>query len=179
MQQIVFLALCSSMVICAKYVTRFDLRVPGNTGMLWMAVMVVAKSVVPAPGSASLVGLVAGIIATLLGMGKEGLLVWTKYAAPGLLLDALWPVTAGVRQRLPRAVAIGLVAAVAHTGKLGASYVAGLLLHVPRHFLVLGLQVALLFHLLFGFIGGAVGSELGARVNSLLAARWQRSVGRT
>ena len=52
-----------------------------------MFFLILGRGCVPKLGAATLVGLLAGLLCTLLGMGKGGPLIILKFVVPGLIVD--------------------------------------------------------------------------------------------
>ncbi len=149
----IFLSFLGAVIPVFKLLFRVDLHVPGHTGLVWIAVMIVGRALVPRRYAATWVGTVAGLLAALMGQGKEGPLVFFQYLFPGLTIDLLVRLFG---ERWSSYLAVGLYGAVAHLTKLVAIYVAGRILGVPQYFLTLGLGLSAASHALFGFLGGCL-----------------------
>jgi len=54
--ELILLALFSALVVASKIVLRLPLKLPGHSGVFWMAILIVARGLVPKPGALSLVG---------------------------------------------------------------------------------------------------------------------------
>jgi hypothetical protein len=87
--------------------------------------------------------------------GREGLLLWVKYLAPGMVMD-LGAFLSGERLHHP-AVAL-LVGAAANAAKLASSLIVSLMLGIPAGYIALGLGVSATTHIVFGAIGGWLGA---------------------
>lgn len=154
LREVVLLSLLGAALAFYKGTFRLSLDLPGHSGVVLMAIMALGKLSVPRPASGTLMATVAGLLAAFTGQGKEGPLVALKYIFPGLTLDLLtaaWPQGSRIYP------GIALEGAVAHLTKLVASYVAGVILGVPRGFLVLGLSTSAVTHILFGAAGACLG----------------------
>jgi len=151
----VIVALVSALIVGAKFYLRMPLHVPGHSGLLWMALLVVGVGLIRRPGAGTLIGLLTGLMAMVLLPGRQGLLVGAKYFIPGLLFDVLAPL---MGNRLDRVVVAMAIAAAANVAKLATAYLIGLIAGVPGGFLALGLGFAATTHLVFGALGGLAGS---------------------
>jgi ABC-type thiamin/hydroxymethylpyrimidine transport system permease subunit len=162
-QDITRIALVSALIIAARSLLRVPLHIPGHSGVLWMALLIVGKGIVRKPAAGTLIGLVTGIAAVALVPGKEGILTGLKYLVPGITVDLLTPLFRG---RLDRIVPAALIAAAAHVAKLMTALIMGVALGIPSGFLALGLGFAAATHLGFGVLGGVLGAVVLARLEN-------------
>jgi len=88
LQEAICLGFCASLIVITRGVLRLHLNVPGHAMFFTMFFLILARGCVPRLGAATLVGLVAGLLCTLLGMGKGGPLIILKFVIPGLIVDA-------------------------------------------------------------------------------------------
>src|SRR5512136_2483313 len=87
---LILLALFSALVVTSKIVLRLPLRLPGHSGMFWMAILIVARGLVPKPGALSLVGLTSGLLAAFLGLGDQGAIdTILSYLVSGVAVDLM------------------------------------------------------------------------------------------
>ena len=153
--ELIVIALFAALIAVSKAVINLPLHVPGHSGATWMALLLVGRALVRKPGAGTALGFVSGILAVLIVGGKEGLLVWVKYLAPGMVMD-LGALLSG--ERLDHPLAGLLVAAVANVAKLTSSLIVSLILGIPAGYLAVGLGVAATTHILFGALGGWLGA---------------------
>lgn len=153
--EIIVLALLAALIAVSKAVVNLPLHVPGHSGATWMAILLVGRALVRKPGAGTLLGFVSGILAVLIVGGKEGLLVWVKYLAPGMVMD-LGGFLSG--ERLDHPLAGLLAGAAANAAKLTASLIVSLMLGIPAGYLAVGLGIAATTHIAFGALGGWLGS---------------------
>lgn len=149
------LALIAALLVGTKIVLNLPLRVPGHSGIFWMAYLVIGRGIVRKPGAGMLLGLVSGLLAVLMVGGREGLLLWVKYFAPGAMMDVGAAISG---ERLDRPVIGLLVGGIGNIAKLSASLIVSLLLGIPAGYLAVGLGLSAITHLVFGAIGGWLGS---------------------
>ena len=163
-REIVLLALLAALIVVTKMVLRIPIRVPGHSGVLWMAALVIGRGLVRRPWAGTVLGFVSGVLAVLFVGGAEGPLLWVKYMAPGMvldLIDVLVPI--GLHDRF-----VGTLAgAIANCAKLLSSTVIALLMGLDAGFLVVGLGASAVSHAFFGAIGGWLGSYLLTRLEPI------------
>ncbi len=152
--QLILLALFSALVVVNKIALRLPLQLPGHSGILWMAIVIVAVGVVPKRGAPSLVGLTSGILASVLGLGDFGALdTLLSYAAIGVATDlALWLL------RDPANLAVAtLTGALGHMGKFLVKWALAGVAGAPMGFVALGLAQSIAGYVIFGALGGLLG----------------------
>lgn len=154
LREAIFLALIAALIFLGKYFTRIPIHVPGHSGVIWIALMVVGRGLVNKRGAGLLMGLVAGALVTFAVPGREGIFEWTKYAAAGAVLDLL--VWALGNDLLTWWKAI-LAGAGAHLAKLVGATLLALVLGLPLDVVAVGLGLAATTHLVFGALGGLLG----------------------
>ena len=157
LRDLLVLALFADLAMLGKGLLRIPLHVPGHSGIVWVALFVVARGLVDKKGAGLVLGLIAGVVATVLGYGEIGPLEWTKYVAAGALLEAVCLVVPGPLDGFAKAALAG---AAAHLGKLASMLFVSLALRLPLGFAVLGLGVSAVTHLAFGLVGGLLGAVL-------------------
>jgi len=157
----VLIALVGALIVAAKFYIHIPMRVPGHTGIFWMALLIIGAGVVGRPGAGTLIGVVSGVLAAIFLPQSQGPLAGVKYFAPGLVVDLLTPLLGG---RLDRLIPATVVGAAANMSKLGASYLLGLAMGVPGGYLAIGLGYAATTHLVFGALGGLAGALVLGRL---------------
>jgi hypothetical protein len=155
LRDLVLLALIAALCMLAKQTLRIPLHVPGHSGMLWVALFIVARGLVNKPGAGVVLGVVTGTLATFMGFGDHGPFEWTKWVAAGITLDALTAMLPGdLRSPLKAAI----VGAGVHLAKLATMVLVSLALHLPLGFIALGLGWSATTHVIFGVAGGLLGA---------------------
>jgi hypothetical protein len=153
--QLILLAILSALIIVAKIALRLPLRLPGHSGVFWLAIVIVAAGIVPRRGAASLVGLTSGIIAAFMGLGDFGALnTFLSYLAVGVMTD-LGLLLLGQPEQILVAV---LTAVLGHLGKFLVKWVFGLVTGAPIGFVTLGLAWSAGGYVLWGGLGGLLGA---------------------
>jgi hypothetical protein len=150
--ELLLLALFAALVVVGNVALRLPVKMPGHSGVVWMAVLVTSRGVVPKRGAAATVGLLSGVLAAFIGVGdKGGLDTFASYAAAGVAVDAV--VALGPASALTAAVA-GLAGNLA---KLGVKVLLELWIGIPTGFLVVGRSFPAATHAVFGLAGGYLG----------------------
>ena len=160
-REITQIALISALIIASRAMLRVPLHIPGHSGVLWMALLIVGRGIVKRPTAGTLIGLITGIVAVALVPGREGILTAVKYIVPGITVDLLTPLFRG---RLDRPIPAVLIAATAHLAKLISALIMGVALGIPSGFLALGLGFAAVTHIGFGALGGLLGALVLSRL---------------
>lgn len=152
--QLILLALFAALIVIAKIALKTPLRLPGHSGVFWMAILIVASQVVPRRGAASLAGLFSGVLASFFGLGDFGFLdTFLSYLMIGVGTD-LSLLLLGSPENL---LAASLTGALGHLGKFLVKWAFGAITGAPLGFVALGLLNSLLGYILFGAIGGLLG----------------------
>ncbi len=157
LRDLLVLVFAADLIAMGKVLLRMPLHVPGHSGLIIVCLFVVARGIVDKNGAGTIMGLVAGFLATVFGYGHDGLLEWTKYASMGIALDASTFLVGGRLTNLGVGLVVG---ALANLAKLGSMIIVGLLLGLPLTFLALGLGIAAVTHAVFGALGGLLGAVL-------------------
>ncbi|MDP4146160.1 MAG: hypothetical protein Q8936_17015 [Bacillota bacterium] len=144
-------------------VLHMPLHMPGHTSIWWMGILVFGKGIIPRFGSGIIMGIVSGILAVFMGLGKEGIFVFLKYFVPGLLIDFMAPLFI---YKLDSILVGGVCGAIISLSKLFASILVGILTKIPLLFLVIGLGYVALSHVIFGAIGGVLASIIIKRLKT-------------
>ncbi len=153
--QLILLALFAALIVVAKIALKLPLKLPGHSGVFWMAIIVVAAGVVPRRGAASLVGLTSGLLAAILGLGDFGALeTFVSYLSVGLGTELALMLLGGADRALSGAV----VGALGHVAKFVVKWATGALLGAPAGFVALGLARSLASYVIFGALGGLLGA---------------------
>jgi len=112
LQEALFLAFCACFIVITRAVFRLHLNIPGHAMFFTMFFLILSRGMVHRLGAATLVGILAGLICTLLGMGKGGPLIILKFVVPGLIVDLVGLFSSGLA---------GSYVACAIVGALGAA----------------------------------------------------------
>jgi len=89
-----FLGFCAIIIIVFRIAFRWHLGISGHSMFFTLGLLLLARGCVNFRWSASSTGLLAGLMALLLGLGKGGPLIVAKFVFPALVVDlaaCLWP----------------------------------------------------------------------------------------
>jgi hypothetical protein len=82
-----FLGFCAVLLLATKAALRWHLGISGHAMFFTVFFLLLARACVPFRTAATLTGLLAGLAATVLGMGKGGPLVMLNFIFPALAVD--------------------------------------------------------------------------------------------
>ncbi len=152
--ELLLLAMLAALVVVSNVALRLPIRMPGHSGIVWMALLVIARAVVPKAGAAVVAAAFSGVAAAVLGVGDKGPLdTLLSYAAAGVGVDLAIAVV-----RPAGGVAACIVAgAVGNLAKFGVKVLLELWIGIPTGFVVVGRLFPAVTHLVFGLLGGYLG----------------------
>jgi len=160
LQEALFLAFCACFIVITRAVFRLHLNIPGHAMFFTMFFLILSRGMVHRLGAATLVGILAGLICTLLGMGKGGPLIILRFLVPGLIVDLAGLVHHGLA---------GSYIACAIVGALGA---ASRFLTIIAVEWVLGVEWDIMLqHALISSACGVIFGVLGALMVPLIARK--------
>ena len=152
--ELILLALFSSLVVVSKIVLHLPVRLPGHSGVFWMAILIVARGLVRKPGALSLVGLTSGLLAAFMGLGDMGpIYTFFSYLASGVAVDLVAWFLGGV----DNLVAAGLVGIVGNVAKMLVKLAVAALMQIPAGFVAMGLLYSFITNTAAGALGGVLG----------------------
>jgi len=152
--ELLLLGTFAALIVAANVALRFPIKMPGHSGVVWMALLVVSRSIVPKAGAASTAGALCGLIAAFLGVGDKGPLdTLLSYSAAGVGVDVIIGLAGGRHQPLACAIA----GAVGNLTKFGVKVLLELWIGIPTGFVVLGRLYPAATHVFFGLAGGVLG----------------------
>ena len=153
--QLILIVLFAALVVVAKIALRTPIKLPGHSGIFWMAILVTSAGVVPRRGAVSLVGLTSGILAAFLGLGDfGGLNTLLSYTLAGVGTDVALLLLGDPE----KPIVGGLAGAIGHLAKFLVKWIFGVLSGAPLGFVALGLFYSLISYVVFGLLGGLLGS---------------------
>jgi hypothetical protein len=82
-----FLGFCAVFIIVTRVTLRLHLKIPGHSMFFTLFFLFLAKGCVRYRFSATYTGLIAGLIAVVLGLGKGGPLILIKFILPAIVID--------------------------------------------------------------------------------------------
>lgn len=152
--ELLLLATLAALIVAANVALKLPVKMPGHSGLVWMALLVVARTVVARPGAAAAAGLLSGAVAVFLGVGDKGALdTFLSYAAAGLGVEAVLAL-AGASPPAWACAAAGLAGNLA---KLGVKIALEVWVGIPTGFVLVGRLWPTATHVVFGLLGGLLG----------------------
>lgn len=154
LREALFLSFCATFIVIAKAILRLHLHVTGHSMLFTMFFLILARGAVPRKGAATFVGLIAGLLSLILGMGaKSGPLVVLKFLLPGLVIDiaaALYPMLAH------RYIACVIAAAAAAGSRVIILAMVDWLVGMDLELVLQHIVLSSIMNIAFGAIGGAM-----------------------
>jgi ABC-type thiamin/hydroxymethylpyrimidine transport system permease subunit len=152
--ELVLLAMLAALIVASHVGLKLPLKLPGHSGIVWMALLVVARQIVPKPGAAVTAGVLSGAVAMFLGVGDKGALdTLLSYAAAGVGVDAVATLTGGGAGLWASALA-GLAG---NLSKLAVKIALEVWIGIPTGFVLIGRLYPAFTHTAFGLAGGVLG----------------------
>jgi len=156
-RELLLIAFFATFLIAARAALRWHLHIPGHAMLASAFGLVLVRSCVDRRTAGTCCGVIAGVAAAALGMGKGGPLLVLKLALPGAVIDlGFW-----TRRRLdsPISIATGAVfGAVAGLVGVGPVVVVEWLAGADTSVIALQVLASGIGKTLFGAAGGAAGA---------------------
>lgn len=151
--QLLLLAILGALIVAGHVALRLPLKLPGHSGLVWMALLVIARHVVPRTGAASTAALIAGVLASFTGVGDHGpLATILSFLVAGAAVDVVFAIVPDGGAR-----AAGIAGLAGNLAKHGVKILLELWIGIPTGFVVLGRLVPIGTHAVFGLLGGLLG----------------------
>jgi len=146
-------ALFSALLIATRFF-KLRLHIPGAGSAAWIAVLLIVRGVSDYPATATLVGLISGVLVTVMGIdvppGPQQVL---KYVLAGAMVDAFGCL---ILRRFPNPLSYGVSGGAASLAKLFSVYVIALVLNLPVFVIHAILTYVATLNFVFGFIAGVI-----------------------
>jgi hypothetical protein len=150
LREAIYLGFCAAFIIVTRVMLMLHLRIPGHAMFFTMFFLLLGRGSVPKTGSATLVGLLAGLLSAMMGMGKEGPLVALKFLLPGVIVDMGGVIYPGLPSSYIACMIVGIVASVT---RFVTFFAVELLLGMEKE-LILGHAVfSFILYVIFGGLG--------------------------
>ncbi|QYJ75552.1 MULTISPECIES: core component of ECF transporter [Shewanella] len=89
LQQALFIGFCAALMIALKSMLRLKLGLSGHSMLLMSFFYLLCHLVVARPGAMLACGLLSGLLAMMLGVGKSGVLLLVKFGAPAAAMELM------------------------------------------------------------------------------------------
>lgn len=163
LQEAIFIGFCALLIVLSKIVFRFQLGITGHTVFFLAFFMLLCRGCVPRRWTATLVGLLAGCAAALLGFGRGGVLEVLKYLVPGLFIDLLAMVLPRMSTSYLPAILGGIAAAL---GRVPGQYLVNRLVGVEVEMAIKLVAIKSLPAIGFGIVGALLVPEVVRRLRN-------------
>jgi hypothetical protein len=107
----IFLGFCATFIVITRAGLRLHLNIPGHAMFFMCFFLLLAVGCVPKMWSATIVGLVGGLVAMMLGMGQGGPLMLLRFLFPAIIVDCARLVYPRLTTNYPACAFIGVLAA--------------------------------------------------------------------
>lgn len=153
--ELLLLGTFAALIVAANLALRLPIKMPGHSGIVWMALLVVARTVVPKAGAGTSAALLSGVMAAFVGIGDKGVIdTVLSYTAAGVGVDAVSAVAASRRGW----VTCALAGAAGNLAKFAVKVLLELWIGIPTGFVLLGRLYPGALHAVFGCAGGYLGA---------------------
>ncbi len=152
--ELLLLGMLAALIVVANVALRFPIRMPGHSGIVWMALLVIARAIVPKHGASSFAAALSGVLAALMGVGDKGAVnTLLSYAAAGIGVDVVY----ALGRAAERPAVCAAAGAVGNLAKLGVKVLLELWIGIPTGFVLLGRLYPFVTYAVFGIAGGYLG----------------------
>lgn len=112
LREAIYLGFCAAFIVITRVMLLLHLKIPGHAMFFTMFFLLLGRGSVPKTGAATMVGLIAGLLSALLGLGKEGPLIALKFLLPGLIVDIGGAIYPGLPSSYIACIIVGTIASV-------------------------------------------------------------------
>jgi len=117
LQDALFIGFCATLLVALKSMMRLKLGISGHSMFLMTFFYLICYGVVGRVGCISACGVLSGLVAMILSVGKGGPLILIKFALPAIAMDLSLLVFAGLLTLRWRCVLVGLIGCFAWATK--------------------------------------------------------------
>lgn len=113
LQDALFIGFCATLLVALKSMLRLKLGLSGHSMFLMTFFYLICYGIVGRLGAITACGVLSGLVAMVLSVGKGGPLILLKFAIPALAMDMSLIVLAGLFTLRWRCITVGLVGCLA------------------------------------------------------------------
>jgi hypothetical protein len=114
LREALLLGFCATFIILTRAALRIHFSLPGHSMFFLIFFLLMARGCVPKIGSATLVGIIAGLVCMMLGMTKMGPMILVNFILPAVVID----IAGVIYPRMPRSyIACAVAGALAASCK--------------------------------------------------------------
>lgn len=150
LREAIYLGFCAAFIIVSRVMLMLHLRIPGHAMFFTMFFLLLGRGSVPKTGAGTLVGLIAGLLSAVLGMGKEGPFVALKFLLPGVIVDLGGVIYPGLPSSYIACLIVGVAASVI---RFVSFFAVELLIGMEKELVLAHAAVSFVFYVIFGGLG--------------------------
>ncbi|MCG9737090.1 core component of ECF transporter [Shewanella insulae] len=158
-----FIGFCATLLVALKGMLRLKLGLSGHSMFLMSFFYLICYGAVGKNGAISLCGLLAGMMAMTLGIGKGGPLLLLKFGLPAIAMDICLLLLPSLLVLKWRCIILALVATIAWASK---GLIEGLLVGLSAQVVALQFAKSLLFGSLFALLAAMLVPPVLERLRS-------------
>ncbi|QFU20540.1 core component of ECF transporter [Shewanella eurypsychrophilus] len=113
LQDALFIGFCATLLVALKSMLRLKLGLSGHSMFLMTFFYLICYGIVGRLGAITACGVLSGLVAMVLSIGKGGPLILLKFAIPALAMDMSLIVLTGLFTLRWRCITVGLVGCLA------------------------------------------------------------------
>lgn len=117
LQDALFIGFCATLLVVLKSMLRLKLGLSGHSMFLMTFFYLICYSAVGRVGCMTACGLLAGLVAMMLSVGKGGPMILLKFGLPAIAMDLALVFMAGVFSLRWQSIILALVGCLAWAGK--------------------------------------------------------------
>jgi hypothetical protein len=150
LREAIFLGFCAAFIVITRVMLLLHLQIPGHAMFFTMFFLLLGRGSVPKTGAATMVGLVAGLLSAILGLGKEGPLVALKFILPGVIVDLGGAIYPGLPSSYMACLIVGVIAS---TTRFVTFLAVELLIGMEKELILGHAAVSFILYVIFGGLG--------------------------
>ncbi len=117
LQDALFIGFCATLLVVIKSMLRLKLGLSGHSMFLMTFFYLICYGAVGRVGAISACGLLAGLVAMMLSVGKGGPMILLKFGLPAMAMDLALLLMAGLFSLRWQSIILALVACLVWAGK--------------------------------------------------------------
>ncbi|GIU50409.1 hypothetical protein TUM4438_36310 [Shewanella sairae] len=117
LQDALFIGFCATLLVVLKSMLRLKLGLSGHSMFLMTFFYLICYGVVNRVGAMTACGLLAGLVAMMLSVGKGGPMILLKFGLPAMAMDLALLFMAGAFSLRWRTIVLALIGCLAWAGK--------------------------------------------------------------
>jgi len=162
LREALVLGFCATFIVLTRAALRLHLSLPGHSMFFLLFFLLMARGCVPKIGSATLVGVISGLVCLMLGMAKMGPLILANFVLPALAVDVAGAIYPRMVSSHVACLLVGILAAASKSvSAIGIDFLMGME------------EEVILQHVVITTTSGAIFGALGASLVPPVVKRLQ------